>query len=120
MPDAVTSGSKTGACACIYFRILQAVSRPAIRVLSLAYESEVRPDLICAGGNTGLGWVGFNLLNAELSPKKYCRGPRSQEVGDEGDYTVYLILHCHHQNHSCIKMGSGESHFGNTHLQWVL
>ena len=31
------------------------------------------------------------------------------EVGKEGDYIP--ILHCHHQNDSCIKMGSDESHF---------
>ena len=24
---------------------------------------------------------------------------------------IYLSLHRHHRNHSCIKMGSGESHF---------
>ena len=24
---------------------------------------------------------------------------------------IYLSLHCRHQNDSCIKMGSGESHF---------
>ena len=24
---------------------------------------------------------------------------------------IYLSLHCHHQNESCIKMGSDESHF---------
>ena len=24
---------------------------------------------------------------------------------------VYLSLHCHHQNDSCIKVGSDESHF---------
>ena len=24
---------------------------------------------------------------------------------------IYLSLHCHLQNDSCIKMGSGESHF---------
>ena len=24
---------------------------------------------------------------------------------------MYLSLHCHHQNDSCIKMGSEESHF---------
>ena len=24
---------------------------------------------------------------------------------------IYLSLHCHHQNNSCIKMGSDESHF---------
>ena len=32
------------------------------------------------------------------------------EVGEEGDY-IYLSLHCHHQNDSCIKMGSDENHF---------
>ena len=31
------------------------------------------------------------------------------EVGDEGN--IYLSLHCHHQNDSCIKMGSDDSHF---------
>ena len=31
------------------------------------------------------------------------------EVGVEGD--LYLSLHCHHQNDSCIKMGYDESHF---------
>ena len=24
---------------------------------------------------------------------------------------IYLSLHCHHQNDSCIKMGSNENHF---------
>ena len=36
------------------------------------------------------------------------------EVGEEGDYIyiyIYLTLHSHHQNDSCIKMGSDESHF---------
>ena len=32
------------------------------------------------------------------------------EVGEEGHY-IYLSLHCHHQNDSCIKVGSNESHF---------
>ena len=27
----------------------------------------------------------------------------------EGDY-IYLPLHCHHQNDSCIKVGSNETH----------
>ena len=32
------------------------------------------------------------------------------EVGDR--QIIYLsLLHCHHQNDSCIKMGSDESHF---------
>ena len=28
-----------------------------------------------------------------------------------GREIIYLSLHCHHQNDSCIKMGSDESHF---------
>ena len=32
------------------------------------------------------------------------------EVGGQGGY-IYLSLHCHHQNDSCIKVGSNESHF---------
>ena len=40
-----------------------------------------------------------------------CLGPGSQEVGKEGDYVIYLTLHWHHQNDSCIQMGSDESHF---------
>ena len=31
------------------------------------------------------------------------------EVGERE--TIYLSLHCHHQNDFCIKMGSDESHF---------
>ena len=38
--------------------------------------------------------------------------------GEKGGYggrgrggKLYLSLHCHHQNDSCIKMGSDESHF---------
>ena len=36
------------------------------------------------------------------------------EVEEEGNFiyiSMYLSLHCHHQNDSCIKMGSDESHF---------
>ena len=32
------------------------------------------------------------------------------EMGEEGDI-IYLSLHCHHQNDSCIKMGSDVSRF---------
>ena len=32
------------------------------------------------------------------------------QVGGEVDY-IYLSLLCHHQNDSCIKMGSDENHF---------
>ena len=30
--------------------------------------------------------------------------------GGKGEI-IYLSLHCHHHNDSCIKMGSDESHF---------
>ena len=35
------------------------------------------------------------------------------EVGEDGDYMeiIYLSLHCYHQNDSCIKTGSDETHF---------
>ena len=34
------------------------------------------------------------------------------EVGEDGDYIyIYISLDCHHQNDSCIKTGSDESHF---------
>ena len=39
------------------------------------------------------------------------------EKGGEGVWrwgereSIYLSLHCHHQNDSCIKMGGDESHF---------
>ena len=38
------------------------------------------------------------------------KGEGVMEVGEEGEY-IYLSLHRHHQNDSCIKVGSDESHF---------
>ena len=32
-------------------------------------------------------------------------------MGGGGGGIIYLSLHCHHRNDSCIKMGSDESHF---------
>ena len=54
-----------------------------------------------------VGWL--NLSNAQLSPKRYWQGPRSQEMGEEGE--LHLTLHCQHQNDSCIKSSSDKSHF---------
>ena len=34
---------------------------------------------------------------------------RGGERGEGGE-SIYLSLHCHHQNDSCIKRGSDESH----------
>ena len=50
----------------------------------------------------------LHLLNAQLSVRRYWRGPRSR-MWVKG--RLYLTLHCHHQNDSCIKMGSEWSHF---------
>ena len=39
-------------------------------------------------------------------------GEKGQGVQRWGEREIiYLSLHCHHQNDSCIKMGSDESHF---------
>ena len=38
------------------------------------------------------------------------KGGRGYGGGGEREI-IYLSLHCHHQNDSCIKMGSDESHF---------
>ena len=37
------------------------------------------------------------------------RGMGVWRWGERG--IIYLSLHCHHQNDSCIKMGSEDSHF---------
>ena len=37
------------------------------------------------------------------------KGEGGMEVGERE--IIYLSLHCHHQNDSCIKTGSDESHF---------
>ena len=34
-----------------------------------------------------------------------------QHPSDLEEVTIYLSLHCHHQNDFCIKVGSDESHF---------
>ena len=38
------------------------------------------------------------------------KGGRGTEVRGEGEI-IFLSLNCHHQNDSCIKMSSDESHF---------
>ena len=41
----------------------------------------------------------------------YGRGEGGEGVWRWGEREIiYLSLHCHHQNDSCIKMGSDESH----------
>ena len=62
-------------------------------------------------------WVWLNGFNAELSPKVYWRGPKSQGMrGEVGvgcvwrEGTIPNAIHCHHQNDFCIKIGIDESH----------
>ena len=59
------------------------------------------------------------VLNVHRSHKAYKE--RREGVGEGGraegvwrwgkKEIIYISLHCHHQNDSCIKMGSDESHF---------
>ena len=53
------------------------------------------------------------VLNVRRNHKAYQgrgdEGEGGMEVGERE--IIYLSLHCHHQNGSCIKMGSDESHF---------
>ena len=54
--------------------------------------------------------VWLSLFNAELSSDRYWRGASLQEVdGERG--RLWLTRRCHHQNDSCIQMGSDESCF---------
>ena len=54
----------------------------------------------------------FFLGALHSQKKKTTLGTQRMEVGEEGErLPIYLSLQCHHQNDSCIKMGSDESHF---------
>ena len=67
------------------------------------------------GSKAGLG----NLSNGKMvhrNRKEKGMGGVGMEVpGGEG-YSIYLSLHCHHQNDFCIKVGSDVSHFSNVSL----
>ena len=46
------------------------------------------------------------VLNVHRNHKAY------QGQGEEGKREIiYILLHCHHQNDFCIKVGSDKSHF---------
>ena len=53
------------------------------------------------------------VLNVHRNHKAYeGRGEGGKGVWRSGEREIiYLSLQCHHQNDSCIKMGSDESHF---------
>ena len=67
-------------------------------------SGEPGPDL--HDGLSGPSKLVNMVLNVHRNHKAY-QG-RGKGGGRE---IIYLSLHCHHQNDSCIKMGSGESHF---------
>ena len=48
------------------------------------------------------------VLNVHRNRMAYYNIRDGEKGGEE---IIYLSLHCHHQNDSCIKMGSDESHF---------
>jgi len=51
------------------------------------------------------------VVNMVLKVHRNCLlGTGRRGYGGEREI-LYLSLHCHHQNDSCIKMGSDESHF---------
>ena len=63
-----------------------------VRAYSHGEQQPAPPTTIITGGRSHRsrtavkpGWL--NGFNTELSPKRYWRGPRSQEVGEEEDYT---------------------------------
>ena len=54
------------------------------------------------------------VLNVRIKHKAYQgRGEGGKGVWrrGKGELIIYLSLHCHHQNDSCIKMGSDERYF---------
>ena len=56
----------------------------------------------------------FLFCHGTLRPQKPqgLSGTGQWKWGEEGDYNfIYLSIHCHHQNDSCIKIDSDESHF---------
>ena len=55
-----------------------------------AWLLTARPNRLTAAQMVLVGWlVGWlvKMFNAGLSLKRYWRGPRPHEVGEEGDYT---------------------------------
>ena len=60
-------------------------------LINVHYYYFVRQRCVYLRGTDGsryvlVGWL-VNVSNAELSPKRYLQRSRSQEVGEEADYT---------------------------------
>ena len=89
-----------------------------INELSLSVPATFSRLLSCRAGAD-------QLLTSDMNPSKFTWCLTSTETirlirdGEKGGgiwrwgkrETIYLSLHCHYQNDSCIKMGSDESHF---------
>ena len=67
-----------------------------------------------SGGQKGLLCKVNIVFNVHRNYQAYSgRGEGGKRVwrwGKREEY-IYISLHCHHQNDSCIKKGSDESHF---------
>ena len=59
-------------------------SCPSLMSLMVSVDVEHHVYLLYISLPLSFGWLKW--FNAELSPKSYWRGPRSQEVGEEGVY----------------------------------
>ena len=63
--------------------------------------------------HTARGVRGGTAHSTVVAVRLTCAGDPSTGKDEFGDkpQIIYLSLHCHHQNDSCLKMGSDESHF---------
>ena len=61
----------------------------------------------CFTSTETVGLLGTGAQDGHLH---FHTAPLSSELGGGGRGIIYLSLYCHHQNDSCIKMGSDQSH----------
>ena len=65
----------------------------------------------------GMSWDVMGKVNMVLNVHRNHTAYSGRGEGERGVWRwgereiIYLSLHCHHHNDSCIKMGSDESHF---------
>ena len=60
-------------------------------------------------GVSMVGWL-VKLVSRRVVSQEVLAGTEIPGGGERKE-RLYLTLHCHHQNDSCIKTGSDESHF---------
>ena len=79
---------------------------------------------VTVGSGVGMGWGGGGgegvVVGGRSERPLHVRGQArtvggawfsADTLGQGEREIIYLSLHCHHQNDSCIQMGSDESHF---------